>query len=222
LTSVRALAEILHSDTNIDPERHNKFTGIIISESERLSRLINDVLDFQKMESGQIQWKISQFDFKEIIEQSLASTFQLVEEKNIDMQFSLPKSQIRVAGDMDRLIQVMVNLISNAVKFCNPENGTIKIGMDTEDTLLKVYVEDNGVGISSENLEIVFEEFRQIHDNSRGRPHGSGVGLTICRHIVDFHKGSIWVESEVGKGATFLFTIPLAKYSDLDEGVKIT
>ncbi|MCP4023442.1 MAG: histidine kinase [Desulfobacteraceae bacterium] len=222
LTSIRAIAEILHADTNLDEERHNKFSGIIITESERLSRLINDVLDFQKMESGQIQWKISQFDFKEVIEQSLAATFQLVEEKSIHLKFHLPKSEVQVTGDMDRLIQVMVNLISNAVKFSPAKNGIITIGMDTENEHIKVYVRDNGVGISPDNLEIIFEEFTQVQDNGRGRPKGTGIGLTITRHILDFHKGKIWVESELSQGAKFLFTLPLAQYSDLDEGVKIT
>jgi two-component system, sensor histidine kinase and response regulator len=94
--------------------------------------------------------------------------------------------------------------------------------MDIDNTLLKIYVEDNSVGIRHDNLEIVFEEFRQIHDDSRGRPHGSGVRLTIGRHIFDFHKRKIWAESNQEKGGKFIFSIPLAKYSDLEEGIKIT
>ncbi len=220
LTSVRALAEILHTNPDLDPDRQNRFSGIIIKESERLSRLINDVLDFQKIESGTIQWQISALDFKEVIEDSVTSTKQFIIEKNIKLKLHVPETKASIKGDPDRLIQVMVNLISNAVKFCDPEHGMINIGMLVEDDHIKVYVRDNGIGISQENLELIFEEFRQVKDTSKGRPLGTGLGLTITRHIIDYHQGKIWVESDLGQGSTFLFTIPLADCSDLKIGIQ--
>ena len=122
-----------------------------------------------------------------------------------------------VSGDKDRLIQVMVNLISNAVKFCDPDNGRIKVGMrvvtdktgDNKNRYLKVWVKDNGIGIGKDDQEIVFQEFRQVISRSKGRPGGTGVGLTITKHIIDSHDGRIWVDSELNKGATFFFTLPL-------------
>ncbi|WP_299982535.1 ATP-binding protein [Desulfobacula sp.] len=217
LTSVRALAEIVQNNPDLDAQKHHRFVGIIIKESERLSRLINNVLDFQKIESGQIQWQMTRLDFREVIEDSIFSTGQLIEEKNIDLTLDISNQAGFVSGDKDRLIQVMVNLISNAVKFCDPEYGKIQVGMyaetiktgGNENRYLKVFVKDNGIGISKKDQEIVFQKFRQAVAGSKGRPAGTGIGLTITQHIIDSHGGRIWVDSELKKGATFFFTLPL-------------
>ncbi|NOX33752.1 MAG: histidine kinase [Deltaproteobacteria bacterium] len=216
LTSVRALAEIVNNTPDLEPEKHRQFMGIIIKESERLSRLINDVLDFQKIESGQVQWQKARLDFKGVIEDSIFSTGQLIKEKNIALTFDIPKKPGFVSGDRDRLIQVMVNLISNAVKFCDPDNGKITVGMqveikDNKNSYLKIWVKDNGIGIGKDDQEIVFNEFHQVISGAKGRPAGTGIGLTITKHIIDFHEGRIWVESELDKGATFFFTLPLVE-----------
>ncbi|MCP3939940.1 MAG: histidine kinase [Desulfobacteraceae bacterium] len=213
LTSVRALAEILHTNPDLDKHKHQKFTNIIIKESKRLSRLINDVLNFQKIKSGKIQWEFACLDFREIIEDSMVSTEPLIKEKNIDLGLNIPKTQVQISGDGDRLIQVMVNLISNAVKFCDKDLGKINISLTVEPGYMKTRIQDNGLGISLENRETVFREFRQVKDVSQGRPKGTGLGLTITRHIINAHGGEIWVESEPGKGATLIFTLPLAPLS---------
>lgn len=217
LTSVRALAEIVQNNPDLDAQKHHRFVGIIIKESERLSRLINNVLDFQKIESGQIQWQMTRLDFREVIEDSIFSTGQLIEEKNIELTLDISNQDGFISGDKDRLIQVMVNLISNAVKFCDPGYGKIQVGMhtetiktdDRENHYLKVFVKDNGIGISKKDQEIVFQKFRQAIAGSKGRPAGTGIGLTITQHIIDSHGGRIWVDSELEKGATFFFTLPL-------------
>ncbi|MCP3898253.1 MAG: histidine kinase [Desulfobacteraceae bacterium] len=211
LTSVRALAEIVHNTPDLDAHKHHQFVGIIIKESERLSRLINDVLDFQKIEAGQIDLQMIQLDFKEVIEDSIFSTGQLIEEKNIDLTLDISNQDSFVSGDKDRLIQVMVNLISNAVKFCDPDNGKILVGMESKDNNLKVFVKDNGIGIGKDDKEIVFHEFRQVISGTKGKPAGTGIGLTITKQIIDSHGGKIWVESELKKGATFFFTLPLVE-----------
>ncbi len=214
LTSVRALAEVLHYNPDIDPDQLKKFSGIIVKESERLSRLINDVLDFQKIESGRIEWQISKLDFKTIIEDAVVATHQLILEKNIQLKTQLPDNVPMITGDQDRLMQVMVNLISNAVKFCPDAKGVISIGMKVEADHIRVNVTDNGIGIRPRDHEIVFKEFRQVKDGSMGRPKGTGLGLSITRRIIDFHRGKIWVESELGKGAILLFTLPLDEDPD--------
>ncbi len=219
LTSIRSLAEIVHHTPDLDAQKHHLFVGIIIKESERLTRLINNVLDFQKIESGRVQWQMARLEFEEVIEDAIVSTGQLIEEKNINLTLEPAEKPGFVSGDRDRLIQVMVNLISNAVKFCDTENGRIKIGMHTETQktgktetqYLRVFVKDNGIGIGKDDQEIIFHEFRQVISGSRGRPAGTGVGLTIARHIIDAHNGRIWVESEPDKGATFFFTLPLVE-----------
>ena len=209
LTSVRALAEILHDTPGIDPERKLQFTGIIIKETDRLTRLISEVLDFQKMESGRIDWQMASVDLKEVAADALFSVNQLIEDKKIHSELNAPETVPPVAGDRDRLMQVMVNLISNAAKFCDPEIGRITVDIRVIGDRIRVDVIDNGIGISRENQEIVFEKFRQVKDASRGRPTGSGLGLTITKRIVDHHGGEIWVVSEPGKGSVFSFTLPI-------------
>jgi Na+/proline symporter/signal transduction histidine kinase len=210
LTSVRALAEILHANPNLDPQKHRHFSGIIIKEGERLSRLINDVLNFQKIESGQIAWRLSSVDLRKVIEESVGSTQQLIADKQIALSLNIPKLVPLIKGDQDRLIQVMVNLISNAVKFNDSDRGKIVIGLDVETDQLKIHITDNGIGIGPEDQETIFEKSRQVKDAARGRPNGTGLGLAITQSIIAFHGGRIWVESAVGEGATFFFTLPLA------------
>ena len=207
LASVRSLAEILHDNPNLDRLQHQQFSAIIIRESERLTRLISQVLDAQKIESG-IEWQISQVDLIEIIKDAVVATDRLIQDKKIRLTLNLPEQIPMINGDRDRLIQVMVNLISNAVKFCDPQQGAIDITLSDQKNHLRVDVKDNGIGISTEDQAIVFEKFRQVKDSARGRPRGTGLGLAITKHIVDFHTGEIHVESTPGKGATFSFTLP--------------
>ena len=209
LTSVRSIAEILHENPNIDDAQKKSFSAIIIKETDRLTRLIVQVLDFQKIESGKIQWEISRVDFKEVIKDAISATSRLIHDKNIQVDLKLPDSTTLIDGDRDRLIEVMVNLISNAVKFCDNTMGKISIDLTSKTDHLKIDVKDNGIGISRKNQKIIFQEFRQVKDTSTGRPPGSGLGLSITKRIIDFHKGNIQVKSRSGKGSTFSFTLPL-------------
>ena len=146
---------------------------------------------------------------KEVILDALSATTQLVKEKNIMIEHRLPNRVPIIAGDRDRLIQVMVNLISNAVKFCDNNQGRIDVMLNVEPKLMRVDVKDNGIGIREADTKIIFEEFRQIKDTTRGRPRGSGLGLAIAKRIIDFHDGRIWVESKLGTGSTFSFVLPI-------------
>jgi signal transduction histidine kinase len=209
LTSVRSVTEILYDNPNIDTQHRQDFLGIIVKESERLTRLITQVLSFQKMETGNMTLEISKIDLIEIINDSVAASNQILREKQIQLHLNLPNSVPTIDADHDRLIQVMMNLISNAAKFCSPEKGEITIRLTRENNALRVDVIDNGIGIRKSEQEIIFEKFRQVKNKSAGRPPGSGLGLSIVKQIIEFHKGRIWVESEPGKGATFSFTLPL-------------
>ena len=208
LTSVRSIAEILQANPDIDKDQYGNFTAIIVKESERLSRLINQVLDFQKIETGAMDWEFSHLDFKNVIADALTATQPLLQDKNITIDRSFPEHVPLITGDRDRLIQVMVNLVSNAAKFCADAKGHIVITVSVDSNFLTVNVKDNGIGINETNQKVIFEDFRQITHATRGRPHGSGLGLAITRRIVEFHGGRIWVESEVGKGSIFSFTLP--------------
>jgi Na+/proline symporter/signal transduction histidine kinase len=209
LTAVRSLAEILHAHPKIDPERLENFTGIIIKESERLIRLISQILDYEKMESAKLDWVIASLDLKEVVNDAVISTQQLIFDKNITLDLDLAEDVPPVSGDGDRLVQVMVNLISNAVKFCDPDRGMIVVRLRVADHHLRVEVHDNGLGIKPEDQTKVFEPFRQIKNPTLGRPTGTGIGLTITKRIIDFHHGRIWVDSEPGKGTIFSFELPV-------------
>jgi signal transduction histidine kinase len=213
LTSVRSIAEILHANPKLNNEQHQSFTSIIVKESERLTRLINQVLDFQKIETGAMDWHISHLNLNEVIQDALATTNQLIQEKKIEVECRLPDEVPLITGDRDRLIQALVNLISNAVKFCRDNHGKIDIDLHVAADRMQVNVRDNGIGISETDKQIIFDEFRQVRHVTKGRPRGSGLGLAITRRIIDFHNGRIWVESTPGKGSTFSFSLPIEAIS---------
>ncbi|MBW2514744.1 MAG: HAMP domain-containing histidine kinase, partial [Deltaproteobacteria bacterium] len=209
LTSVRSLTEILHDNPTLSLDQRNSFLGIIVKETERLSRLITQVLDFQKIEAGIADWDFTTIEITDIIADALAASAQLIRDHHIHLDQDLTPVPNLIRGDRDRLMQVMMNLISNAIKFCDRKNGRIKIKLSLEKGHVRVDVEDNGIGIHKKEQEIIFEKFRQAKTESKGRPAGTGLGLTITKQIVEFHHGRIWVKSKPGKGTVFSFTLPL-------------
>ncbi|HSO20670.1 MAG TPA: ATP-binding protein, partial [Desulfosarcina sp.] len=208
LTAIRSLAEILRDYPDTTPDRQREFAGIIIRETQRLTRLITQVLDFQKLESGRMRWTITTVDLKDVVEDAVSATGQLVAEKRIRLQVHLPESPRTVQGDRDQLIQVLVNLISNAVKFCEPDRGRIDIRLEDGAGGSTLSVKDNGIGISEADQTQIFDKFQQVVDPARGRPPGSGLGLSITRQIIRHHRGELTVASAPGQGATFSFTLP--------------
>jgi hypothetical protein len=195
----------------LDLAQRQHFLQIIIKESERLTRLINQVLDLQKMDTHTFEWHIGEVDLSAVIRDAINATSQLMAEKNILLIEEIPAEAVYVHGDRDRLIQVMLNLISNAIKFCDPNNGEIVIRLKTHKNEVQVDVKDNGRGIPKKEQEAIFEKFHQVRDGVGNQPGGSGLGLTITKRIIDYHKGKIWVKSQPGKGATFSFTLALAE-----------
>ncbi len=218
LTSIRAFSEILYDNHDLELEQRKQFSGIILKESERLTRLINNVLDLSKIESGKMEWVLSDIDLKEVVEEALTSIGQLFQEKNIQLEVNLPPQVPLVMADRDRIMQVLLNLLSNAIKFCNSEAGRVVITMQVDDTQnVQVEVSDNGAGIRYDDVGIVFEKFRQVGDTLTDKPQGTGLGLPICRHIITYFGGELWVESEPGYGATFFFTLPLKPPNEVAE-----
>jgi Na+/proline symporter/signal transduction histidine kinase len=208
LTSIRAFTEILLENPDVELEQRKKFLGIITKEAERLTRLINQVLDLAKIESGKADWSESRVDMKEVVSDTLAAMDQLFKERNIDVTVQLPEKVSAVTADLDRMIQVMLNLLSNAVKFCDDVNGRVEIALTENDRSLRIDVRDNGRGISPEDHEAVFSKFHQVGDTLTNKPHGSGLGLHISRQIVEHFGGRMWVDSSAGSGARFSFTLP--------------
>ena len=208
LTSIRAFTEILLDDPGLAIEKRNRFLGIITKEAERLTRLINQVLDLAKMESGKADWAETQVDMKEVISDTLAAMDQLFSEKGIRVEARLAHDVACVTADLDRMIQVMLNLLSNAMKFCDGADGRIEISLSERNGWVQVEVHDNGRGIRDEDREAVFSKFYQTGDAPPDKPRGSGLGLHISRQIVTHFGGSMWVESSGGRGARFAFTLP--------------
>ena len=182
--------------------------GIIIAEGERLTSLINDVLDLAKIEAGKIDWNMQPIAIADVIEQSVAATSSLFAAKPVELVVEVEQSLPPVIGDHNRLIQVVVNLISNAVKFT--AEGSVTCRAQRRGNEILVSVVDTGIGIAAADFERVFEQFVQVGDTLTDKPQGTGLGLPISKQIVEHHGGRIWVESQLGQGATFLFTLPVA------------
>jgi signal transduction histidine kinase len=210
LTSIRAFSEILRDHPELAPEKRSAYLDIIIKESERLTRLINNVLDLAKLESGRAEWHAAPLDLKQVIEDAVGATSQLLQEKRIQLELGLPPVVPQVVADRDRLMQVMLNLLSNAVKFCDRARGRIAVSLEAGPDHLRVAVRDNGPGVRTEDRELIFDKFRQGGNILAGKPQGTGLGLPISREIIRHFGGTLWLESTSGEGATFVFTLPLA------------
>jgi Na+/proline symporter/nitrogen-specific signal transduction histidine kinase len=209
LTSIRAFSEILHDNPMLEQDQRMEFISIIVKESERLTRLINQVLDLAKLESGNAEWHSTELDMNEVIHEAVSTTSQLLRESRVVLALDLPASVPPVHADRDRLMQVMLNLISNAVKFCDRAAGRIEIALRVLPDALQVDVHDNGPGVAAAHQELIFEKFRQVGDTLTEKPQGTGLGLPISRQIIGHLGGRLWVSSHPGQGATFSFTLPL-------------
>lgn len=209
LTSIRAFSEILHDNPALDVAERTRFLGILVKESERLTRLINQVLDLAKLESGAAEWQNVTVDLREIVDDAVNTTSQLFNVKNVKLDVRLPATSAPVAADRDRLLQVMLNLLSNSIKFCEPGHGKVVVTVSQRGDLIQVDVADNGIGIARKDQEHIFEKFRQVGDTLTEKPPGTGLGLAICRQIVSHFGGRLWVESEYARGATFSFSLPV-------------
>ena len=181
---------------------------IIVSEGMRLTKLINEVLDVAKIEAGKMQWNMNTLIITEVIDRAFSATSALFEQKGLTPVRETESDLPNIYGDKDRLIQVVINLISNAVKFT--EQGNVTCRVRQTDKSIVVSVIDQGVGISEPDQPKVFEKFKQVGDTLTDKPQGTGLGLPISREIVEHHGGQIWVESELGKGSTFSFSLPIA------------
>ncbi|MBI3622257.1 MAG: GAF domain-containing protein [Nitrospirae bacterium] len=219
LTSIKGFGEILASYDDIDPANRQEFVQIINEESDRLTRLINDLLDLSKIEAGKIEWVIQPIDLGQILRYTVKQIQAMTLKKPLTLVLDLPPALPLALGDRDQLVQVMENLLSNAIKF-TPE-GTITIGAHWESNgaaanaltappLVTVFVQDSGIGIPEHELTAIFEKFHQITDANRTLPKGTGLGLALCREIITHLHGEIWAESTMGRGSRFLFTLPVS------------
>lgn len=210
LTSIRALSEILRDDPRTALADRQRFLSIIVAESERLTRLVNQILDLAKIESGHAEWHATSVDLRAVVEHALATTEQLYRDKAVALVFEPGPPLPPLRADRDRLLQVLLNLLSNAVKFAAPGSGRVVVRLAPAADGVRVDVADNGPGIRPEDQAIIFEKFRQGGDPLTGKPPGTGLGLPISRRIIEHFGGRLWVDSRPGEGATFSFVLPAA------------
>ncbi len=210
LTSIRSFAEILGRYDDQDPEDRRRYVSIITAETDRLSHLINDLLDLTKIEAGRADWSMRLLDVVPVLGTSLELLRPQAHERGIHLDETLPASLPAVLGDADRLKQVFTNLLSNAVKFTD-RGGSVRVaaGPSPDASSLVVRVIDTGIGLAEDQIPLIFDKFVQIK-HPRRASGGTGLGLPIGREIVEAHGGEIEVTSKPGHGSTFTVTLPVA------------
>ncbi|MFG1202169.1 ATP-binding protein [Xanthobacter aminoxidans] len=208
LTAIRALSELMLDTPDMESEQRQDFLRIIVGESERLGRLVNQVLDMAKIESGHAEWHSTDVDLRTLVADAVKATAELARAKGAEIVLTAPDAVPTVKADPDRLTQVMLNLISNAAKFVPAQGGRIDVRLSADADGLEVQVQDNGPGVPPADRDTIFEKFRQGGD-ALNRPPGTGLGLPISRRIVDHFGGKIWLDQREGKGACFAFRLPL-------------
>lgn len=207
ITSIRALSEILLDDDEVDVDTKKQFLTSILSESQRVSRLINNILDIEKLASGKDVLVLEEHAINSTIDKSIAAINQLASNKGI--QFNTKGvSKLKLIYDEDRIQQVLINLFSNAIKFSNNEKGQVSVFTIKSDNKVEITVEDNGKGIDENDLLSIFDKFYQSNNQTILKPVGSGLGLAISKQIIESHNGKIWAENRKPQGAKITFTLP--------------
>ncbi|WP_297334453.1 ATP-binding protein [Flavobacterium sp.] len=207
ITAIRAASEILHDDDEIPEELKKQFLQNIITESDRLNRLISQILDLEKFETGRQDINLSANNLEETVNRALEPLQQLIANKNIHVVLNTSGST-KACYDEDRIVQVVTNLLANAIKFCPEQNGIIHISINDNKDMLTTMIEDNGKGIDPADIELIFDKFYQSNNQNIKKPVGSGLGLAISRQIIERHNGKIWAENANGSGARLIFTLP--------------
>ena len=208
LTSIRALAELMVDDADMPPAQRQRFLAIVVAETERLTRLVNQVLDMAKIESGHAEWHNSDVDLPALLQQAAQTVQELLRERGATLELQLPPQPVPpLRADADRLMQVLLNLLSNAAKFVPAPGGHIVLRLLAGADAATVEVQDNGPGVPVSQRGLVFEKFRQGGD-ADNRPQGTGLGLPISRQIVEHFGGRMDLRPDTGQGACFAFTLP--------------
>ncbi|HEX8394775.1 MAG TPA: ATP-binding protein [Longimicrobium sp.] len=206
LTSIRGSLGLLAAGKLGEvPEKGRRMLDIAVQNTDRLVRLINDILDIERIESGRVTMEVRQTDAAELAHQAVEVMAAMAEKAGISL-FAWAE-RLPLVADPDRILQVLTNLVSNAVKF-SPPGGEVTVTAEPREGEILFRVTDHGRGIPQDRREAIFERFQQVDSSDAREKGGTGLGLAICRSIVNQHGGRIWVESEMGKGSTFSFTLP--------------
>ncbi len=218
LTSIKVYVELMLLKPDMPAARKARVLSNMNAETDRLSRLVRDLLDLSRIDTGTMPWRITDVSLEDVVRRSVTSMQALAQNKQQQLSADIDPGLPLVRGDRDRLIQVVTNLLSNAVKF-TPEDGKIQVSarrLPDDPSMLLVCVQDNGRGIPPEDLDLVFGRFQRSGDHLTSGVEGTGLGLAIAREIVQFHGGTIWVESTYGQGSKFCFMLSLSQRPEPD------
>lgn len=208
ITGIRAATELLMDDTDdMPPATKKKFLQNMLQDSDRLSRLIHNILDFEKLTKGRTQLNIGKHNIRETLQKAIQNLQHIASKRNIRIIHS-NKSDVYARYDEDRIMQVLTNIISNALKFCETDKGEIVVDYKYDQGYLMVSVKDNGKGIPVQDIPFIFDKFYQSKNQNIVKPEGSGLGLAISKTIIENHNGNIWVKNNKKNGVTFGFQLP--------------
>ncbi len=191
-------------------EQQRHFVTIIRNNADRLTALVNDLLDISRIESGRVELNLKPVSIREVVDQATNSLQPRASSRNLALKVDVAPDLPAVWGDSDRIVQILVNLIGNAIQY-TPPGGEISVSARVRGEKMEVSVSDTGIGISKEDQEKIFDRFFRADDPLVQETPGTGLGLPITASLVEMHGGEIWVESELGEGSTFTFTLPLAE-----------
>jgi signal transduction histidine kinase len=213
LTSINMAVDILSREvlgSVNEPQRDMLVTAK--DDCERLTKLVKELLDMSRLESGKYELRSEKINLRSVVEEALKPLRLQFREKGIHLETEIPPSTPEVPGDQQQLSWVVANLVSNALRY-TPADGTVTIHSDLLDDSIRVSVKDSGRGIPADAVEVIFDKFVQIKQSTDAMPGSVGLGLAIAKEVVEAHGGRIWVESSVGQGSTFFFTIPRSERS---------
>lgn len=205
------IANLLDGVVGEFTKEQREYLGMIGGTAQIMTHLLNNLLDFSRFERGEIALNKVPSEIKELIDKSIFLIQTKVNEKKINLIKQIPEDPPKVIVDSNGIIEVLVNLFDNAVKFSGTGSEIMVFVQVMQNEELKIGIKDNGIGIAEEDIPGLFSEFHQIARSIRSAEKGLGLGLAICRKIIQLHGGEIWVESEPGKGSTFNFTVPAVK-----------
>lgn len=194
-------------------ERQQELQQRVLSNAEHLLGTINDILDLSKIDAGRMELQYENIDLAAVLHDVTATATNLTHDKGLELKLNCPEELPTIRADKTRVRQILLNLISNAAKFT--KQGEITIDTLVEDSSIRIAVQDTGIGIAPEHQALIFDEFRQVQGNLQREYQGSGLGLPICKRLVEMHGGRLWVESTPGVGSTFSFTLPITEVAQI-------
>ncbi|WP_341472423.1 HAMP domain-containing sensor histidine kinase [Clostridium rectalis] len=201
------VAKNIRNDTHDELKNINKYTRIIRQNSYRLIKMVDNLIDLNKIDAEYFRLYLSNINIVSLVEDITLSVVEYAKNKNIDLLFDTNTEELLVACDGDKIEKIILNLLSNSIKF-TPPGGEVLVNIEEMEKNLLITVEDNGIGIPSDKQKLIFDRFIQVDKSLSRNNEGSGIGLSLIKSLVEMHKGKIWVESESGKGSKFFVQIP--------------